>query len=123
MAEAGVVALEVPAIRAFGPDVGLAGKVFAGADFPGIGGCRAGLEGYFDVNSLRILAADRLFGAGFRPFEECKQSPVHQAQNTKECGTDKCKDDGNGRREEGEQALDAPQEVVAGMWVLSHVWH
>lgn len=123
MTEAGVVALEMPALRAIGPDVGLAWKKFAGGDFSGIGGCWAGLEGDFGVTSLRILAADSVFGTGFRPFEECKQSPVHQAQNTKECGTDKCKDDGNGRRQEGEQALDAPQEVVAGMWVLSHVWH
>ena len=121
MTEAGVVALEVPAVRAFGPDVGLAGKVFSGGDFPGIGGCWARVEGDFGVNSLRILAADRLFGTGFRPFEDCKQCPVHQAQDAKKRGTDKSKDDGHGRWEEGEQALNAPQKGVAGMWVLSRV--
>jgi len=121
MTEAGGVALAVSAVRAIGPDVGLAGKVFAGGDFPGIGGCWARVEGDFGVNSLRIFAADSVFGMGFRPFEDCKQCPVHQPQDAKKRGTDKSKDDGHGRRKEGEQALNASQEGVAGMWVLSHV--
>jgi hypothetical protein len=121
MTEAGVVTLEVPAVRAIGPGMRLAGKVFSGGDCPGIDGCWVGEEGDFGVNSLRIFAADSVFGVGFRPFKDCKQSPVHQSQNTKERRTDKCKDDGHGRRKEGEQALNASQEGVAGMWVLSHV--
>src|SRR5882724_7001511 len=121
MTEAGNMAWELPAVRAIGPDVGLAGKVFAGHNVPGIGRCRGGADGRHEVGNLRILAADSAFGAGFRPFKDGEQGPIYQAQNTKKRGADKSKEDGHGRRKEHEQALNASQEGFARMRVLSRL--